>query len=177
MVDVSPFQAIQAAKLIARYMGYVECQIADLKKTKLNAGLRALEAARLSENNRDSLLQTALAKLYEGIENEVGYRKACAHLGAAMCHQLRNDMPPAKHELAQLLLVPEKTSKAMGFFKRATGLDTEAAEIALSFGLGGRAADSAYQNFQLRKLKVLVEKYQHDPVELLKALPPPNEPK
>lgn len=102
-------QVFQIAKLgvaIARYLGLIEDdqrrQIDSLVASELNAGLRALEQAKNSRTETQSLLREARSRFNKAVGIEQGYRLVLARFSLALCHHLLEDYDNARRELVAI---------------------------------------------------------------------------
>lgn len=103
----SIFKGISLAKGIAAYVGILEnstqVKLDRLAASEFEAGVRALEQAQKTQNEKRSLLQEARSRFNKAIGLEKNVRKAYAFLGLAICHQYLNDTENSYEALKEIL--------------------------------------------------------------------------
>jgi tetratricopeptide (TPR) repeat protein len=102
-------QGLPLAVSAGRYLGLIKEELAakldKLAGSELQAGMRALEQAIDSEQERQSLLREARSRFNKAVNIECGLRLALAHLGSALCHLYLGDRINAKRALKELLVI------------------------------------------------------------------------
>ena len=100
------FQIAKIGVAIAQYLGLIEDdqekQINTLIASELNAGLRALEQAKNSRTETQSLLREARSRFNKAATMERGYRLVLARFSVALCHHLLEDNDNARRELSAI---------------------------------------------------------------------------
>jgi hypothetical protein len=129
------FQIAKIGVAIAQYLGLIEDgqekQINTLIASELNAGLRALEQAKNSRTETQSLLREARSRFNKAATMERGYRLVLARFSIALCHHLLEDNDNAHRELSAISQI---TIESL-FPKRKWLVATSALAILLPSGL------------------------------------------
>jgi tetratricopeptide (TPR) repeat protein len=118
-MDVSSlFTALSHTEGVLRYLGILQDKMAHqldlLSKSEFEAGLRALQQASRSQEERTSLLREARNRFNQALSLETGLRLAWAQLGLALCHHALGDTANAKEVLLELLEREPKSRSLLG---------------------------------------------------------------
>jgi hypothetical protein len=96
---------------LARYMGLVSNEVERgvelLRGSELEAGLRALKQAQMSDRERHDLLREARARFNKAISLEREYRLALTYVSLAICHHHLDDSANASAVLREFSLIPK----------------------------------------------------------------------
>ena len=107
MIDISAiFFCVKLSNTIQEYTGLIETVGIKLDKligSEFEAGIRALQQAKKSENEKNYLLREARNRFNKAISIESDIRLALSCIGLSVCHQLLGDNDNHKDALLLLL--------------------------------------------------------------------------
>ena len=114
MIDIALIiSGVEAAISIASFLEVTENEVAELrrevaelKQNDFNSAMRALEDARHSEGEQESLLRSARDHFNRAVDFESGLRQAETYLGLAMCHHHLGDRNNSRRALERILDIP-----------------------------------------------------------------------
>ena len=109
----SCFSVVQSSKSIAALLGIIEdsgYKLTALMNSEFESGVRALQQASFSTNERKSLLREARARFNKAISLEKYDRLTLTYLGLAFCHYHLGDSRNSTNTLKELAGLEFKAS-------------------------------------------------------------------
>lgn len=99
------FSSLNKVKMLAQILGIIdslEAKIDKLRKVDFDSAVKALEDAKNSDTQKESLVQQARGFFSIATELEEEERLVCAYLGEAACHYFLGDLSNTKRTLIKL---------------------------------------------------------------------------
>ncbi len=142
------FSTCQLSEALGSYFGLVQTQqdvlrlkLDQLSHSEFEAGLRSLQQAGRSGNERDHLLREARQRFNQAVSLEIGLRRAYAYLALAICHYRLDDFPNAEGALRDVLGVTIALRKELKDYAAQAALATGSA-VSSALGRFGRAGET-----------------------------------